>query len=211
MNDTPLVRIVDDNETLRASLEFMLTCEGYEVAAFPTADAFLAGDTPSRDGCVVLDVQMPGRTGIELFDELRRRNYAVPIIFLTAHADVDMAVYTMREGACDFHQKPVNPETFLPAVARAIERSRAAKLGMKDIDDEIRRLRTLSEREAQILRLVSQGGVNRVIAERLAISQRTVEHYRAQAIGKLGLRSAAELAGFFARTDAWKAEHDVLA
>ncbi len=210
MNDTPLVRIVDDNETLRASLEFMLTCEGYEVAAFPTADAFLAGDTPSR-GCVVLDVQMPGRTGIELFDELRRRNYAVPIIFLTAHADVDMAVYTMREGACDFHQKPVNPETFLPAVARAIERSRAAKLGMKDIDDEIRRLRTLSEREAQILRLVAQGGVNRVIAERLAISQRTVEHYRAQAIGKLGLRSAAELAGFFARTDAWKAEHDVLA
>ena len=210
MNDTPLVRIVDDNETLRASLEFMLTCEGYEVASFPDAETFLAGDTPSRDGCVVLDVQMPGRSGIELFDELRRRNYEVPVIFLTAHADVDMAVYTMREGACDFHQKPVNPETFLPAVARAIERSRAAKLGMKDINDEIRRLRTLSEREEQILRLVAQGGVNRVIAERLAISQRTVEHYRAQAIGKLGLRSAAELAGFFARTDSWKAAHDVL-
>lgn len=213
MPDTPLVplvRIVDDNDVLRGSLEFMLRCEGYEVAAFPDARSFLAGDVPSRGGCVILDVQMPGRSGIELFNELRRRAYAVPIIFLTAHADVDMAVYTMREGACDFHQKPIRPETFLPAVARAVERDRASRIGMKDIDEEVRRFRRLTEREEQILRLVARGGSNRTVAERLSISPRTVEHYRAQAVGKIGLRSAAELAGFFARIDEWKERSDVL-
>lgn len=210
MDETPLVRVVDDNDTLRNSLEFMLRCEGYDVVSFPDAPAFLAGDTPSRSGCVILDVQMPGLTGIELFNELRRRNYRVPIIFLTAHADVDMAVYTMREGACDFHQKPIQPETFLPAVARAIERERAAKLGMKSIVEEVNRYRLLTEREEQILRLIAKGGVNRLIGERLAISPRTVEHYRAQAVAKIGLRTAAEFAGFFARVDEWKTANDVL-
>ena len=121
-----------------------------------------------------------------------------------------MAVYTMRERACDFHQKPINPETFLPAVARAVERDRAAKIGMKNIDEEVTRYRQLTEREEQILRLIAKGGVNRMIGERLSISPRTVEHYRAQAVAKIGLRSAAELAGFFARIDDWKQKNDVL-
>ena len=204
MTDNPLIRVVDDNESLRTSLEFMLSCEGYEVALFDSAAAFLTGDTPSRDGCVILDLQMPEMNGVELFDELCRRSYRVPVIFLTAHADVDTAVYTMRKGACDFLQNPVNPEKLLPAVARAVAKSRAAKLGMTSIEYEVRRYRLLTAREEQILRLVAMGCVSRVIAERLAISQRTVEHYRAQAVGKLQLRSAAELAAFFSRIYAWK-------
>lgn len=210
MPDNPLIRVVDDNESLRTSLEFMLTCEGYDVALFDSAAAFLTGDTPSHDGCVILDLQMPEMNGVKLFDELCRRSYQVPVIFLTAHADVDTAVYTMREGACDFLQKPVNPEKLLSAVARAVAKSRAAKLGMTSIKDEVRRYRLLSEREEQILRLVAAGCVSRIIAERIGISQRTVEHYRAQAIGKLQLRSAAELAAFFSRIDAWKEKSDVL-
>lgn len=210
MPDSVLVRVVDDNASLRASLEFMLICEGYEVALFDSAEAFLAGDAPSREGCVILDLQMPGMNGVQLFEELRRRSYQVPVIFLTAHADVDTAVYAMREGACDFLQKPASPEKLLPAVARVIARSREARLGMTSIEDEVRRCRLLSEREEQILRLVASGCVSRVIAERLSISRRTVEHYRSQAIGKLHLRSAAELAAFFSRIDAWKARGGML-
>ena len=202
--EVPLVRVVDDNETLRQSLEFMLRCEGYEVQSFASASDFLTGDIPSRRGCLILDVQMPGLSGIELFNVLNLRGYDVPIIFLTAHADVDMAVFAMREGACDFHQKPLQPETFLPAVARAIERDRAKHNGRQDFGDEIRRWRLLTEREEQIARLVGCGYVNRAIAERLAISQRTVEHYRASALQKIALRSAAEIAYFFERIDAWK-------
>lgn len=202
--ETPLVRVVDDNETLRQSLEFMLRCEGYDVKSYACAADFLADDMPSRSGCLILDVQMPGLSGIELFNVLNLRGYDVPIIFLTAHADVDMAVFAMREGACDFHQKPLQPETFLPAVSRAIARDKAKRSGRQDLTDEIRRWKLLTEREEQIARMVGAGYVNRMIAQRLAISQRTVEHYRASALQKIGLRSAADIAAYFARLDAWQ-------
>lgn len=203
-SSTPLVRVIDDNEEIRKSLEFLLRCEGYDVAMFENAEAFLSGDTPSRPGCLILDVQMPGLSGIELFNVLKMRGYDVPIIFLTAHADVGMAVYAMREGACDFHQKPLEPETLLPAVARAIERDRAKKSGVTSLKDEVRKYESLTEREEQIARLVAAGFVNRTIAERLNISRRTVEHYRASALQKIGIREFAELSAFFARMDAWR-------
>lgn len=201
--NAPVVRVVDDNPTLRHSLEFMLKCEGYQVRTFGSAEEFLRSDIPSEPGCVILDVQMPGLSGVELFEVLRMRGYKVPIIFLTAHADVEMAVSAMRSGACDFYQKPVEPERFLPAVARAIEKNHAS--GVKDLMRDVEAYRSLTEREEQIMRLVSGGLVNRKIAERLGISQRTVEHYRAAALHKLGLSNSAEIAGFFERIDLWKA------
>lgn len=200
----PLVRIVDDDEQLRASLEFMLACEGYETACFAGAREFLAGDVPGRMGCVILDLQMPGLDGIELFSVLRSRNYEVPVVFLTGHGDIDTAVHTMREGACDFHQKPIDPERLLAAVARAVGKDRARRGGARGIDEEIRRWKLLTEREEQIARMVALGRVSRTIAERLSISQRTVEHYRAAALHKLELKTAVELAGFFNRIDAWR-------
>ncbi|WP_295478967.1 response regulator transcription factor [Sutterella sp.] len=202
--EAPLVRIVDDNRELLDSLAFMLRCEGYDVAAYESAAAFLAADSPSRGGCLVLDVQMPGLSGIELFNVLGMRGYDVPIIFLTAHADVDMAVYVMREGACDFHQKPMKPETFLPAVARAVARDRAKKGGMTDLQEEVRRWRSLTDREEEIARLVGGGFVSRTIGERLSISRRTVDHYRASGLKKLGLSEPADIAAFFERIDAWR-------
>lgn len=182
----------------------MLTCEGYEVASFSSAEAFLAGDTPSREGVLILDVQMPGLSGLELFKVLNMRAYKLPIIFLTAHADVDMAVAAMREGACDFHQKPINPETLLPAIARGLEKARISKSGLGDIKEEVERFKALTEREEQICRLVAKGLVSREIADRLAISQRTVDHHRTSALSKLNIREPAELALFFERIDAWR-------
>ena len=133
-----------------------------------------------------------------------RLESAVPIIFLTAHADVDMAVVAMREGACDFHQKPINPETLLPAIARGLEKARINKSGLGDIKEEVERFKALTEREEQICRLVAKGLVSREIAERLVISQRTVDHHRTAALSKLNIREPAELALFFERIDAWR-------
>ena len=109
----PLIRIVDDNDTLRQSLEFMLQCEGYEVVSYASAMEFLKSDTPSRPGCLILDIQMPEMSGLDLFDRLNHRGYEVPVIFLTAHGEVDAAVHAMRHGAADFIQKPAEPHKML--------------------------------------------------------------------------------------------------
>lgn len=200
----PLIRVIDDNPAILSSLSFMLSCEGYEVASFQSAEAFLAGDVPSREGLLILDVQMPGLSGLELFKVLNLRAYKLPIIFLTAHADVDMAVAAMREGACDFQQKPINPETLLPAIARGLEKARLLKSGLGDIKEDASRFKELTDREEQICRLVAKGLVSREIAERLQISQRTVDHHRTSALSKLNIREPAELALFFERIDAWR-------
>lgn len=202
--DKSLVRIVDDDEALRESIEFMLLCEGYDVMSFSGPEDFLARDLPSRVGCVVLDVEMPSMTGLQLQALLNRRSYQCPIVFLTAHGDIDMAVQTMRDGACDFHQKPIQPESFLKAIARAVEIDRARRLGASDIKDEILLFESLSRREEQICREVARGLTSRIIAERLGISKRTVDHVRASVIAKLKLRTPAELAGFFERIDAFR-------
>ena len=202
----PLIRIVDDNDTLRQSLEFMLQCEGYEVVSYASAMEFLKSDSPSRGGCTILDIQMPEMSGLDLFDRLNHRGYEVPVIFLTAHGDIDMAVGAMRDGACDFQTKPINVEKFLPAVARALENDRLRREGIsRDIREEVKLFQSLSEREEKICRLTIQGFVSRAIGERLEISHRTVEHYRGSALKKLGLHSSADLAQFFARVDAFLA------
>lgn len=197
----PLVRIVDDDRDLRESLEFMLECEGYEVKSYASAREFLADDMPTRIGCLILDVRMPELTGLQLQEILNARAERLPIVFLTAHGDIDMAVQTMREGACDFQQKPVRAETFLPAVAHAVEKDRLRRSGAEDIAAEIAAYRRLSERERQVLRLVSQGLTSQAAAERLGISKRTVDHQRTDALKKLSVRSPAELAGFFERVE----------
>ena len=198
----PLIRIVDDDRDLRESLEFMLICEGYEVKSYESAKAYLTDDMPSRPGCLILDVRMPELTGLQLQAVLNDRAERLPIVFLTAHGSIDMAVQTMREGACDFQQKPVRAETFLPAVARAVEKDRLRRGGAEDIAEEVARYKTLSGREREVLRLVSQGLTSQAVADRLKVSKRTVDHQRTDALKKLTVRTPAELAGFFERVEA---------
>ena len=119
----PLVRIVDDDASFRKSLSFLLACEGYEIESYASAADFLRSDRPSIPGCLILDVRMPDISGIALQHELNRRANSLPIIFLTAHGEVDMAVQSMHDGAFDFQQKPIDPPKLLTAVARAIKNS----------------------------------------------------------------------------------------
>ncbi len=120
-DEAPLIRIVDDDGDLRDALLYMLSQEGWEAAAFPDAESFLRSAAPSAPGVLILDVRMPGMSGIELHRELRRRGFEQPVIFLTAHGDIDMAVEELRHGAFHFLQKPLDPEKLLSAVAQAVE------------------------------------------------------------------------------------------
>ena len=200
-SNKPLVRVIDDDDAMRNSWSFIIEGEGWDVATYPDALTFLSMGNWQRPGCILLDVRMPHMSGLELQFKLREIGCDLPIIFISGHGDIDMAVQTMREGACDFQQKPVRAETFLPAVARAVEKDRLRRSGAEDIAAEIAAYRRLSERERQVLRLVSQGLTSQAAAERLGISKRTVDHQRTDALKKLSVRSPAELAGFFERVE----------
>ena len=190
----PLIRILDDDPVQLLSLEMLLTGEGWEVAAFDNAAAFFAGDFPSRPGCLILDIRMPGMTGLEVQEEMLRREYPLPIIFLTGHGDVDTAVLTLKAGAKDFLQKPVKSEKLLHAVAAVVQ----ADCDQRDmpIDEEAwkKRFEGLTNREKEIIRGVASGLLNRQIGERLGISERTVHAHRFAAYRKLDVHNVAELA-----------------
>lgn len=194
----PLVRIVDDDAQMRSSLAFMLRQEGYECAAYESARAFLTGDAPSRPGCLLLDVRMPDMTGLELQDEMIRRGMTLPIVFLSAHGDIDMAVEELRHGAFHFLQKPLDPEKLLSAVAQAVEADRRKRLGMPPVEEIRARIASLRPREREVMALLAQGFLNADIAARLGLSVRTVEAHRAAAYVKLRVKNAAEAAQLWA-------------
>lgn len=183
-----LVRIVDDDDSLRDALRFVLETEGWRVADYRSANDFFRGDAPSVPGCVVMDVRMPGLTGIEAQAVMNERGFSLPVIFLTGHGDIDMAVMALHEGAADFIQKPVDNERLLAVIAStafeslsgagAVARARCAEL---------------TNRERDIARLVAEGLTNRLIGERLSIAVRTVEVHRASALRKLGVRTPEEV------------------
>lgn len=197
----PLVRIVDDEPGVLESLAFLLRSEGYETAGYASAAAFLREDAPSRPGCLILDVRMPEMSGLELQYILNARHIWIPVIFLTAHGDVDMAVGAMHEGAFDFQQKPLNPQKMLASVSRAIH----ADMKRRGLVTEARSepiASVLTDREREVLTLAAQGLTSREIGERLEISRRTAEHYRAFGMKKLGCASIAELALLLERESA---------
>lgn len=201
-----LVRIVDDNADLLDSLVYLLSCEGYQTAAYGSAVEFLTKDDPKIPGCIILDVQMPELSGVELQQKLKAAGSKLPIIFLTAHGNVDMAVETLLDGAFDFQQKPVDPPKLFHSVARAL-RTALWTTSAEDIQIEIDRAARLTEREERILRGVARGQTSRTIAESLGLSKFTVDHYRQTGCDKIGLREPADLAAFFLRTDEWKEAH----
>lgn len=189
----PLVRVVDDDEELRESLVFLLHIEGWEAVGYGSAEQFLSDYMPSRCGCNVIDVRMPGMDGLELFERLNELQSEVPIIFLTAHGDIDMAVHVLRHGAVNFLQKPIEPQKFVAAVAEAVEVDRKRRNQIPDVQEAKQLMGRLTKREVQILRLLSRGLLNQEVASALGISQRTVEAHRASIYHKVGKKSIAQI------------------
>lgn len=192
--EKPLVRIVDDDPDQLASLEIMLSAEGWDVAFYERASDFFAEDTPSRPGCLILDVRMPEISGLEMQEELNRREYPLPILFLTGHGDVDMAVHTLKKGAKDFLLKPVDAPRLLTSVATIVQEDCDQRAMPLDSAAWKRKFRELTEREQEIVRYVASGLLNRQIAERLGISERTVHAHRLSAYRKLNVHNVADLA-----------------
>lgn len=191
-----LVRIVDDDEIVRESYKFLLEGEGWIVKTYKDAEEFLQSDDPLIPGCAVFDVRMPNMSGLELQQKLKQMNRDIPIIFVSAHGDIEMAVLAVKNGAWDFIPKPVHAEKLLEAIRLCVEKD------LKRLEDNQNKsnlsvlFKRLTAREKEVAQLVSQGLLNKQVADRLGLSERTVQVHRANVFHKLGIRSAAELARF---------------
>lgn len=191
--DGALIRLVDDDADFLEGLAFVLEAKGWTVAAYQDPLAFLKADRPSMPGCLILDIRMPGMSGIELQAEMKARGIDLPIIILTGHADVDSAVKTLKMGASDFLQKPVNSDDLFEAVENAVQLSRARRLGGLDKTSLIDVISRFSAREKAVTRLLREGLANSAIAERLGLTAKTVQNYRNTVYGKLRVHNTGEL------------------
>lgn len=196
-----LVYVVDDDPAVREGLSSLVRSLGHEVRAFASADAFLAHDRPASPACLVLDVHMPGLSGLELQERLASAGAALPIIFITGHGDIPMSVKAMKAGAFEFLPKPFDDATLVAAIEAALERSRAA-LAQREALDELRRSAArLTPREREVAACVVQGMLNKQVAARLGITEITVKVHRRHIMEKLGLKSVADLVRFAAQVD----------
>ena len=190
-----LIRIVDDDKGLLRGMSFSLRIDGWQVKSYQSARAFLEEETFETPGCVILDVQMPEMTGPQLHEELIETGCSLPIIFLTAHASVDLTIQAFRRGACDFLLKPVNPDELAATILKAIERDEQQRAQARQNSPQMR-FDTLTDREKQISKLIAIGLPSSVIGTRLARSRRTIERHRANILKKLGLHTPEELSDF---------------
>ena len=187
------VFVIDDDEAVRDSMGMLLDSADLAYRCFDSADAFFEQHVSTQRGCLVLDIRMPGMTGLELQQRLTETGSALPIIFITGHGDVPMAVEAMRQGAFDFLRKPVNESDFLERIQLALDQESDSWLHKLDRDDSRQRIASLTEREDEIFQLVAQGIANKAIAVDLGISERTVEVHRAQVMKKLDTKTLAQL------------------
>ncbi|TKB32081.1 MAG: response regulator transcription factor FixJ, partial [Mesorhizobium sp.] len=193
MTGNHLVHVVDDDVDVRKSLGFLLATADFAVRLYESATAFLAMATSHLDGCIVTDVRMPGIDGIEFLRQLRTRGHTLPVIVMTGHADVALAVQAMKEGAADFIEKPFDDEVLIEAIRSALD-SRNRTEATHPQSAEIRgRLAALSERERQVLDGLVSGLPNKTIAYDLGISPRTVEIHRANVMSKMAASSLSHL------------------
>ncbi|MCK0508493.1 response regulator transcription factor [Aromatoleum anaerobium] len=187
------IYIVDDDEALRDSLVWLLESSGYRAIAFESAEQFLAAYQPAMTGCLVLDVRMPGMSGFELFEELRRQRSTLPVIFITGHGDVPMAVSAVKKGAVDFIEKPFGDRDMLGLIERCLAAEQESRGKRRLEADTARRLGSLTQREREVLDLIIAGKLNKQIADVLGISIKTVEVHRARVMEKMGAHSLAKL------------------
>ena len=190
---TSTVFVVDDDEAVRNGLRLLFKSVGLTAVTYPSATAFLAEYDHNRAGCLVLDVRMPGMSGLELQHELNSRGAILPVIFMTGHGDVPMAVDAMQQGAFDFVQKPFRDQDLLDRINRALSKDQETRVQLKHTDQIRQRFAALTPREREVLALLIRGRANKVIAGELGLSQRTVEIHRAHVMDKMQARSIAEL------------------
>jgi FixJ family two-component response regulator len=189
----PTVFIVDDDAGVRDSLAMLLELKGFHTRTFAAADAFLAEYRPEWPGCLVLDLRMPGMSGLELQAELARRGSTLPVIIITAHGDVATTRSALKGGAVDFIEKPIDDEALVAAIAAALDRDARERGRARAAAGTAERLARLTAREREVLALVAEGRHNREIAVALGISPRTVEVYKARMMEKLQVRRVPDL------------------
>lgn len=188
-----LVYVVDDDPAMRTSLESLLRSVGHSVLSFETTQAFAAAARPDLPGCLVLDVRLPGQSGLEFQRELARSAHPLPIVFITGHGDVPMSVAAMKAGAVEFLTKPFRDQDLLDGVHRAIAQNRQDRTKAAALAELRGRVATMTPREREILPLVATGQMNKQIAQSLGLSEVTVKVHRAQVMHKLRANSLADL------------------
>ena len=189
----PVVFIVDDDEAVRGSLRLLLKSVGLTPNAMGSAREFLTRYDSTQPGCLVLDVRMPEMSGLELQEQLNLQGAVIPVIFITGHGDVPMAVEAMQAGAFDFLQKPFRDQDLIDRIQRALEKDRSNRTTLTERSAIRDRLESLTPREREVLTMVASGKANKVMASDLGVSQRTVEIHRARVMEKMGASSLAQL------------------
>ena len=196
MNDNSqqsTVYIVDDDQAIRHAMELLMRSVGLDYEIFHSGDEFLAGHSNDRAGCLVLDIRMPGLGGLELQEKLNEMGSTLPIIFITGHGDVPMAVEAMQKGAVDFIQKPFRDQELLDRIGEAVKADQERRIAREEQGAVRARIEKLTKREREVLDLVVTGKPNKVIAYELGVSQRTVEIHRARVMEKMEAKSLADL------------------
>jgi len=190
---SPVVYVIDDDEAVRSSLRLLLKSVGLVPEAFASARDFLDKYDPAQPGCLVLDVRMPEMSGLELQELLNFQGAIIPVIFITGHGDVPMAVEAMQAGAFDFLQKPFRDQDLIDRIQKALEKDRSNRTVLGQRSQIRERLESLTAREREVLDLVTSGKPNKIMAVDLGVSQRTVEIHRARVMEKMGASSLAQL------------------
>lgn len=193
MSSEPVVHVVDDEEPIRESLSMLLDSAGLTAVTHPDARSFLAAMDPDAPDCVVADVRMPGMSGLELQRHLKALKVDLPVIIITGHGDVSMAVQALKEGAADFIEKPFDDEVLLTAVRSALDKGRRAWRERQVLADIQSRVAELTPREREVMSLVVRGLPNKAVATELNISVRTVEIHRARVMEKMEAKGLSEL------------------
>jgi FixJ family two-component response regulator len=193
MSNKPLIHIVDDDEAMRDSLAWLLDGDRYAVHTYASGEDFLERHAPGRPACVILDIRMPGISGVEVHERLVRRGALTPVIFVTGHGDVPMAVEAIKRGAFDFIEKPFSETKLMAIIGRALEDDERRAGESSALSEVAQRLSRLSPREREVLDLVIAGKMNKTIADAMNISIKTVEAHRAKVMDKMGAKSLAEL------------------
>ena len=189
----PTVFVIDDDPSVLKSLSRLLRSLGFDAETFASAELFLAREHYDGVGCIVLDVRMPGLSGMDLQDELSKADYSMPIIFISGHGNIPMSVQAMKKGAVDFLTKPFDDKELLQAVKKAIEKDRNAKTERAEVQDALKLIEQLTPREQEVLRYVITGLLNKQIALKLDIAEKTIKVHRGRIMEKLSVDSVADL------------------